>query len=98
MKHSAGLRPNPQVIARRTEDGMVLVDPVAGKVRVLNLVGADIWEWICVGLTPAEIAARLSQQYTGRPAEIDTDLHQFIGELQQQGLLSPSTGDTSSAG
>ncbi len=90
MKEDIRLRPNPQVIARRTEDGLVLVDPVAGKVRVFNLIGADIWEWICAGLTPADITLRLQEQYAGPPVEMAADLHLFLRELQQQHLLLPS--------
>jgi hypothetical protein len=33
----------PELIWHDTEDGMVIVSPTAGKVRVLNKVGGTLW-------------------------------------------------------
>ena len=53
----------PNVVSRQIEDEAVLVHPVQGKVRVLNAVGARVWELADGQHTVAEIAQMITAEY-----------------------------------
>lgn len=80
--------PNPAVIWRETPDGMVLADPVSGKVRVLNEVGALVWKLLGDGLTADAIRERVLAQFDAPAQEVERDLGQFLGELTQRNLVA----------
>lgn len=81
------LRPAPHVIASRTDDGVVLADPLRGSVRALNEAGALIWEWVTQGILPGEMAQRLTQRYMVTPQQATADVETLLRELQAKGLL-----------
>lgn len=76
-----------KLIWRETDDGLVIVDPAKGKVRVLNGVGADIWKMLEAGKTVGEIEGELVAEY-GISAELAAaDLNNFLTDLKQRQLL-----------
>ncbi len=76
-----------KLIWRETDDGLVIVDPALGKVRVLNGVGADIWKMVEAGKTVQEIESELVTTY-GISAELAaTDVNNFLSDLKQRQLL-----------
>lgn len=81
------LRPTPHVIAIRTDDGIVLADPLGGYVRALNEVGALVWEWVTQNIPPADMAQRLAQRFVVTPEQAAADIEALLRELQAKGLL-----------
>jgi hypothetical protein len=77
----------PHVIWRETDDGVVVVDPVAGAVQVFNPVGSSIWKMAEAGKSEAEMQAGLVEEYEVSADQALHDLRQFFGELDQRGLI-----------
>jgi hypothetical protein len=76
-----------KLIWRETDDGLVIVDPALGKVRVLNGVGADIWKMVEAGKSVGEIEQELVVTY-GISAELAaTDVQNFLADLKSRQLL-----------
>ncbi len=79
--------PAEHVRGRRLEQEAVVVLPDQGQVKVLNEVGAKIWELTDGSRSVREIAAAVCQAYDVLPAVAETDTLKFLSELQQKGLI-----------
>lgn len=79
--------PSPEVICRLTEDGAVLVSPEAGDLRVLNAVGAAIWQMLDGQRTVGELEVEVAQRYRIPAAQAHVDVGRFLDDLQGRGLL-----------
>lgn len=75
------------VIWRDLEDGVVIVSPGAGAVRVLNGVGADIWRLLDGTCTVAQIEESLLHRYAVSADQLFSDMQRFLEELETRGLL-----------
>ena len=80
-------QPVAKLIWRQTKDGLVIVDPNAGKVRVLNPVAASIWEQICASKSLDEIRANIVATFDVSDEQASADLNAFVTDLDQRGLL-----------
>jgi hypothetical protein len=78
---------HPSIIWRVLDDGVVVVSPQQGQVRVLNQVGTTVWGLIDGRRTVADLAAALTEQYNVSPEEAGRDLRAFLAELTDRGLL-----------
>lgn len=81
-------KPNASVQGRQLENEAVLVLPVQGEVKVLNEVGAQIWQRVDGRRTVREIAAAISADYAVPRSEVEADTLEFIAELAAKGILS----------
>ena len=77
----------PNVVSRQIEDEAVLVHPVQGKVRVLNAVGARVWELADGQHTVAEIAQMITAEYEVDLPRAEADVLTFCVGLAQAGVL-----------
>ncbi len=78
-----------ELIWQLTGDGMVIVSPTAGQVRVLNQLGTSIWQLLNGDLSLGEIERELYHQF-GHQVEtgkIHSDLYQFMAELDRRGMI-----------
>lgn len=79
-------------ILREVADEFILV-PTGDAARELqgiislNSVGAEIWKQIEGGKEPDEIIRNLTEQYEADSEQIEEDVNQFIGEMNQAGLI-----------
>jgi hypothetical protein len=80
--------PSPEVMCRLTDDGAVLISPEAGDLRVLNAVGAMIWQMLNGQRTVGDLEAELVRRYQIPAAQAHADLEQFLSDLHRRGLLS----------
>lgn len=78
----------PSVVSRMLEGEAVLVDPAHGKVRVLNGVGARIWELADGQHSIREIARLVAQEYAVELSQAESDALAFCHDLAGRGLLS----------
>jgi hypothetical protein len=85
---------DPQVIWRVLQDELVLVRPTSGEIRVLNSVGAFLWQTLDGELTAAELAKRVTQSYQVSQPQAEADVLAFLEELAREEWLSirPSAG------
>ena len=85
--HKIPQRP-ASLIWRETDDGLVIVSPEQGQIRVLNAVGAFIWQTMDGQHTLDQIRHALQQKYAHVPFnQIEADLQQFLTDLQQRHLI-----------
>jgi hypothetical protein len=86
----------PDIICRETDDGAVLVSPQAGDLRVLNRVGATIWQLLDGRQDVAALEVELVRRYQITAEQAHTDLGAFLVDLQRQNLISWREPDSSS--
>lgn len=86
MTHSIPAH-SPGLIWRMMNDGAVLVSPEVGKVRVLNEMGATVWQLIDGQKSVDGIAALLVNEYETSLEQVRADLTIFISDLIDRGLL-----------
>lgn len=77
----------PDILARAMDDGLVIVSPQAGKVRVLNEIGSAIWQLIDGQRSVAQIQAAMLETFAVEPDELRQDLEAFLAELLQRKLI-----------
>jgi len=82
----SGLRPNPDVIARRLGDGAVLVHLPTNRVFELNDTGMRVWELAGEGLAQAELLDRLATEFALDDAA-RRDVADLIDRLRREGLF-----------
>ena len=80
-------RPASDVIWQILDDGVMLVSPVTGQVRVLNETGTKLWQLLNDGLSLAEIEANFVQNYKISLEQAKKDVGAFVSELLTKGLL-----------
>ena len=80
---------SPELIGQKTDDGMVIVSPTAGQVRVLNRLGSSIWQLLDGEHSLHEIESDLVQRFSTQvdSLKIREDLDQFIRELERRGMV-----------
>ncbi|OQA43145.1 MAG: Coenzyme PQQ synthesis protein D [Chloroflexi bacterium ADurb.Bin325] len=75
------------VVSRLLDGEAVLVHPAQGKVRVLNSVGARIWELVDGQRSIEEIARLIAQEYEVGLSQAEADALAFCLDLSGRGLL-----------
>ena len=73
-------------------DGIVLLNIDKGSVFTANLVGARIWKGITTQENLKTIANSVAQQYSIPVEEAETDIAEFVSELQSHGFLTSPQG------
>ena len=80
---------SPTVVSRLLDEEAVLVHPVQGKVRVLNPVGARVWELVDGQRTLAAICrGHRGGVYAVDPARVQIEVPAFCEDLAQRGVLA----------
>jgi hypothetical protein len=88
--------PAPGVVGRVVEDEAVLVLPERGEVKVLNEVGARIWE-LADGQRPvSEIASLICQEYEVELEVATSDTLEFLVDLESRGVITVSNNPADS--
>jgi hypothetical protein len=78
----------PGLIWRALDDGVVLVSPDAGNVRVLNRIGGALWKLIDGRNSIADMQHYLVTQYDVSPEQAGGDVRHFLTELAERDLIS----------
>jgi hypothetical protein len=81
------LRKDPDVVARRMQEEIVLVHLRTNKIYTLNATAARFWELLGTGLEREEIKRALQEEFEVEGPVLDEELEALIAELTSQGLL-----------
>ena len=73
--------PSEQAVGRQLDGEAVVVLPTQGRVKVLNEVGARVWELADGRRTVAEIVEILTGEYAADPEVIEQDVVAFLEQL-----------------
>ena len=76
------------VVAKNVDENIVLVTPRQGKVRVLNGVGSAVWTLIDGQRSLRDICDSLMGEFKVEREVVSADLHAFINEMNQYGLVT----------
>lgn len=77
----------PGVISRLMDGEAVLVHPAQGKVRVLNTVGARVWELADGSRDLAALAEAIAAEYAISPERAVADVSAFCEDLVRRGVM-----------
>ena len=80
----------PMVVSRVIDGEAVLVHPGQAKIRVLNAIGARIWELVDGQQTLGDIAQAITAEYEVDLPRAQTDVVAFCADLAQAGVLTTS--------
>jgi len=80
-------KPVSGVTGQVVDGEAVLVLPDKGEVKVLNEVGARIWELVDGTRTIAEIAELLTQEFEVDIQKAQNDALIFLQQLEQKGVI-----------
>jgi hypothetical protein len=87
LENTTLLQKNPDVIGKRTDDEVVLVMPKEGQVKVLNEIGALIWELTNGKRNIGQIVDEICIQYEVDLENAELDTKKFIKELVDLNIL-----------
>lgn len=79
--------PVPGVVGRVVDDEAILVLPEKGEVKVLNEVGARIWELADGSRSVREIAKLICKEYEVKQELAEADTLDFLQELEIRGAI-----------
>lgn len=77
----------PGVISRLMDGEAVLVHPAQGKVRVLNTVGARVWELADGSRDLAAVAEAIAAEYDISSERALADVTAFCEDLVRRGVM-----------
>ena len=80
-------QPAQGVIGRRVDDEAVLVLPDRGQVKVVNPVGARIWELVDGRRSVAAIAEAICAEYQVERDQAEADVLEFLHALADKGAI-----------
>ncbi len=81
------MKPSEDVVARRVEDDVVLVNLRTNRIYALNRTGARAWELLEAGNDRAQIAAGLRAEFDVREEDLDGELGRLFASLREEGLV-----------
>src|SRR5205807_8449956 len=84
------MNPFPDSIRRvANADGGVVLDLRRGAMFRVNPVGARVLDLLEQGDSPAQIAQKLSAEFSVTLSEVQADVIQFVESLETRGILGP---------
>jgi hypothetical protein len=83
-------QPNPDVVAQRVEDEVVLINLQTNEIYTLNTTAARAWELITDGLDRKEVEAGLAEEFSVDESEVGDELDGLLGELVEKELIQPA--------
>ena len=78
---------SPDLIWRSLDDGTVIINPEQGDVRVLNDVGAIVWELADGERSISQIAQDINRAYEVTVEDANADLLSYLEVMIAQGLM-----------
>ena len=78
---------SPDLIWRSLDDGTVIINPEQGDVRVLNDVGATVWELADGERSISQIAQEINREYEVTVEDANADLLSYLEVMIAQGLM-----------
>jgi hypothetical protein len=83
-------QPNPDVVAQRVQDEVVLVNLRTNEIYTLNKTAARAWELIAEGRDRPGVEAGLVEEFSADNAEVGGELDGLLDELVAKELIQPA--------
>jgi Coenzyme PQQ synthesis protein D (PqqD) len=82
------IRTSPDVVARRLEDEIVLVNLTTNRIFSLNRTGGRYWELLDEGLEQEVIVGRLLDEFDVDRPTLEQEIADITVQLRREGLVS----------
>jgi hypothetical protein len=83
-------QPNPDVVAQRVQDEVVLVNLRTNEIYTLNKTAARAWELIAEGRDRSGVEAGLADEFTVEGADVQSVLDGLLDQLVEKELIQPA--------
>lgn len=83
-------QPNPDVVAQRVQDEVVLVNLRTNEIYTLNKTAARAWELIAEGRDRSGVEAGLADEFTVEGADVESELDSLLDQLVEKELIQPA--------
>lgn len=87
---------NPSMLARRVDDGVILV-PMKRNVAdllqcvyTLNALGAHVWELLDREATVTDIASTIAEEWKVELPQAEAEVVSFLAQLESIGAITPA--------
>jgi hypothetical protein len=85
-------RTNPEVMAQRLGESMVLVNLASDRILELNETAAQLYEMADHGLDQEEMEARLAEEYAVEPQALRAEIDALLLLLTEEQVVSADDG------
>lgn len=75
------------VVSRRLDDEVVLVNLRSNRIFSLNRTGARYWELLVEGKGREDIRSQLADEFSVEPQQVEAEMTQLEADLVAEGLL-----------
>jgi Coenzyme PQQ synthesis protein D (PqqD) len=79
--------PDDDVVSRRLDDKVVLVNLRTNRIYALNETGARFWELLGEGLQRTEIERTLRDEFDVKPEQLTEEVDRLLADLIREGLV-----------
>jgi hypothetical protein len=90
MLHEARYAPSPDVLFRKMDNEVILLDLKRGAYYGLDSVGAMAWAMLSDGRVIAEIETAIGDDFDVEPEIVRSDLAMLVQDLCAKRLLEPA--------
>jgi hypothetical protein len=81
------VRANPEVVARRLQEEVVLVHLRTNRIYTLNATAARFWELLGDGFDRDAIKRAMLEEFDVNGTDLDEEIERVVAELSVQGLV-----------
>ncbi len=85
------LRLNPDVVAQRMEEAVVLVHLKTNRIYELNRTGAVFWELLAAGYDRAAVQAQMGRRFAVNATMLEGEIDRLVVHLLTEGLIYSET-------
>lgn len=79
--------PDPNVLAKRVDEEIVLVHLETNRIYELNPTGASLWDALAGGPTRAELEQLLALEFDVQPDQLALEVEEMLGQLADERLI-----------
>jgi len=81
------IRKNPRIITKRTNEGVILLDPILGEIRTLNKTASFTWQALDKKITVEEITQKIAKNFEAPGEKIKRETMVFLEKYLKLGLI-----------
>lgn len=83
----ARVRPDPNVLAKRVDDEVVLVHLETNRIYELNRTGAFLWDALAAGSSKAELEQQLALEFDVDHEQLSREIDELLRQFASERLI-----------
>ena len=88
MRRNSVLQRQEEVVSRRIEDRLVVVNLQTNRIYELNPTASHLWELLEVGRDRADLERAMLEEFDVNTSELSTNLDETLATLTAEGLIT----------